>query len=230
MFYTAGMEKFTAIYARACERKGGERALARLMPAVKSSRVLSARKNDRWLAEMTRCVFQAGFVWRVVDNKWDEFEEVFFNFPPDRILMLSPDQIDRISQNPKIIRNRQKVLSVQHNAQYILDVSKEHGSFGKMVSRWPSDDLIGLFAHLKRGGSRLGGMSGQRVLRNMGKDTFVLTGDVVCCLRRAGLDIKPNPTTQRELKLIQGAFNEWHAQSELPYSHISRICACSLDD
>ena len=34
--------------------------------------------DDRYLSEMTRCIFQAGFVWRVVDNKWDDFEDVFF--------------------------------------------------------------------------------------------------------------------------------------------------------
>ena len=223
------MEKFSAIYERACERKGGEDALARLMPKVRSPRALSATKNDRWLSEMTHCIFQAGFVWRVVDRKWDDFEDVFFGFPPEKILMLSPDQIDRFAQNPRIIRNRQKVLSVQANAQYILDVSKEHGSFGRFVSRWPENDLIGLFQHLKKGGSRLGGMSGQRVLRNMGKDTFVVTGDVVRCLRRAGVDIGENPTSQREMKLIQAAFNEWHDQSQLPFSHLSRIAACSLE-
>lgn len=223
------MEKFDSIYHRAYERKGGEAALARLMPKVRSARSLATTKNDRWLAEMTRCIFQAGFVWRVVDNKWDDFEDLFFGFPPEKILMLSPDQIDRFAQNPRIIRNRQKVLSIQANAQYILDVSKAHDSFGKFVSRWPEDDLIGLFQHMKKGGSRLGGMSGQRVLRNMGKDTFVVTADVVRCLRRAGVEIGGNPSSQREMKLVQQAFNEWNSQSGLPYSHLSRICALSLD-
>ena len=223
------MEKFAAIYERACERKGGEAALARLMPKVRSPRALAASKNDRWLAEMTHCIFQAGFVWRVVDRKWDDFEDVFFGFPPEKILMLSPDQIDRFARNPRIIRNRQKVLSIQANAQYILDISKEHGSFGKFVSHWPEGDLVGLFLHMKKGGSRLGGMSGQRVLRNMGKDTFVVTGDVVRCLRRAGVEIGENPSSQREMRLVQAAFNEWQTQSSLPYSHISRICASSLE-
>ena len=200
-----------------------------MMPKTRSPRAIAATKNDRWLSEMTRCVFQAGFVYRVVNHKWDDFEDVFFGFPPEKILMLSPDQIDRFAQNPRIIRNRQKVLSIQDNAQYILDVSKEHGSFGKFVSRWPADDLIGLFQHMKKGGSRLGGMTGQRMLRNMGKDTFVLTGDVVRCLRRAGVDITSNPNTQREMKLVQGAFNEWHRESGKSYSEISRVCAMSLD-
>lgn len=222
------MEKFAAIYDRAAERHGGKKAVARMMPKVRSSRALSATKNDRWLAEMTRCIFQAGFVWRVINQKWDDFEDVFFGFPPDKVVMLSPDQIDRICQNPRIVRNRQKVLTIQHNAQFILDVSKEHGSFGKMISRWPEDDLIGLFSMLKKRGARLGGMSGQRVLRNLGKDTFVMTGDVVKCLRRAGLDITDNPNTQREMKLVQAAFNTWREESGLPYSHLSRIGAMSV--
>ena len=133
------------------------------MPSVRSARALARSKDDRWLAQMTRCIFQAGFVWRVVDHKWDDFEDVFFGFPPEKIVMLSPDQIDRFAQNPRIIRNRQKVLSVQANAHFILDTAKEHGSFGKFVSRWPADDLIGLFAYMKKHGSRLGGMTGQRV-------------------------------------------------------------------
>ena len=198
------------------------------MPVERSARALALSKNDRWLAQMTRCVFQAGFVWRVVDHKWDDFEDVFFGFPPDKIVMLSPDQIDRFAQNPRIIRNRQKVLSVQTNARFILDISAEHGSFGKFIGSWPAQELIALFALLKNRGSRLGGMTGQRVLRNMGKDTFIITADVVRCLQRSGLDIGDNPGSKRELRLIQDAFNQWHEESGVPYSHMSRICALSL--
>ena len=221
------MEKFENIRQRAEKLHGGKRAITAMLPDLRSPRALSGTKNDRWLAEMTRCIFQAGFVWRVVNQKWDDFEDVFFGFPPERIVMLSPEQLDRISTNPKIIRNRQKVLTVPHNARFILDVSKESGSFGKLVSRWPQDDLIGLFELMKKRGARLGGMTGQRVLRNMGKDTFVVTGDVVRCLRAAGADITQNPGSKRELRLIQQAFNQWHQESGLPYSHISRICALS---
>jgi len=224
-----GIEKFATIHRRACDRKGGEAALRRLLPTVRSARALANTPDHRYLAEMTRCIFQAGFVWRVVDNKWDDFEDVFFGFPPEKIVLLSPDQIDRFSQNPRIIRNRQKVLSVQHNARFILDVARDHGSFGRLVSHWPETDLAGLFAFMKKHGSRLGGMTGQRLLRNMGKDTYVLTADVIRCLRRAGADITDNPLSKREQGLIQGIFNTWHEQSGLPYSHISRICACSLD-
>tara|TARA_R110002110_G_scaffold205066_7_gene417311 strand:+ start:470098 stop:470769 length:672 start_codon:yes stop_codon:yes gene_type:complete len=218
---------FKELHQLALDRKGSVAALNKLMPKVRSTRALSGTSDDRFLAQMSRCVFQAGFVWRVVDHKWDGFEEVFFGFPPERIVMLSPDQIDRFAQDARIIRNRQKVLSVQANAHYVLDVAREHGSFGKFVAHWPSDNLIGLFAHMKKHGSRLGGMTGPRVLRNMGRDTFVLTSDVVRALRRAGADITESPSTQRELRIVQETFNTWHEQSGLPYSHLSRIAACS---
>jgi 3-methyladenine DNA glycosylase Tag len=222
------VEPFAQIEQRACERHGGPSALAALMPDVRSAKALAASKDDRWLAQMTRCVFQAGFVWRVIDHKWDDFEDVFFGFPPHKIVMLSPEQLDRFATNPRIVRNRQKVLTVQANAQFILDIAREHGSFGKFIAQWPAQDLAGLFAMLKTRGSRLGGMTGQRVLRNMGKDTYIVTGDVVRCLRRAGVEIGENPTSKRELALVQDAFNRWHEESGLPYSHISRTCALSL--
>jgi 3-methyladenine DNA glycosylase Tag len=223
------MEAFAAIHQRACQRKGGAAALSKLLPRVRSARALAGTGDDRFLSQMTRCVFQAGFVWRVVDQKWADFEDVFFSFPPDKIVLLSPEQIDRLCQNPRIIRNRQKVLSVQENARYLLEVAREHGGFGRFVSRWPGSDLVGLFAHMKQHGSRLGGMTGQRVLRNMGRDTFVLTGDVIRCLQRAGVDISANPGSRRELSRVQHSFDNWHRESGLPYSHISRICACSVD-
>ncbi|PLW81381.1 3-methyladenine DNA glycosylase [Kineobactrum sediminis] len=221
------MLMFKEIHQIALKRKGGSAALADLMPKVRSTRALSGITDDRFLAQMSRCVFQAGFVWRVVDHKWDGFEEVFFGFPPERIVMLSPDQIDRFAKDARIIRNRQKVLSVQANAHYLLEVAREHGNFGRFITRWPSDNLVGLFAHMKKHGSRLGGMTGQRVLRNMGRDTFVLTGDVVRALRRAGADISDSPSSQRELRIVQDIFNTWHEESGLPYSHLSRILACS---
>jgi 3-methyladenine DNA glycosylase Tag len=224
------VKRFKKIQERAWAQHGGEKLVGKLMPAVRGPRVLAKSGDDRWLAEMTRCIFQAGFVWRVVNQKWEDFEDVFFGFPPDKIIMLSPDQLDRFAQNPRIIRNRQKVLTVQHNARFILDVAKEAGSFGKFISAWPGEDLVGLFQLLKKRGARLGGMTGQRVLRNMGKDTFIVTGDVTRCLQREGLDISGSPSSKREYALIQQTFNDWHAESGLPYSHLSRIAALSMGD
>jgi len=222
------MKRFETIYNTACMRKSGETELLKLLPKVRSAAALKRTTDDRYLSEMARCIFQAGFVWRVVNQKWENFEDVFFGFPPEKIVMLSPEQLERFGQNKRIIRNMQKIVSVQHNAHFVLDVAQQHGSFGKFIANWPCEDLVGLFATMKKQGSRLGGMTGQRVLRNMGKDTFVITPDVVRTRQRAGLDIKNTPTSIREFKLIQHTFNQWHEACGLPYSHISRICAYAI--
>ncbi len=224
------MEKFSRIHERAIKRKGGEKALAAYLPKVISPKKLKSLGDDRFLAEMSRCVFQAGFVWRVVNQKWDAFEKVFFGFEPGKLVLLSPEQIENIGKNPAIIRNMQKIVSVQKNAQFVLDVAQEHGSFATMVSEWPEGDHIGLYKMLKQKGSRLGGATGPRSLRNLGIDTFMLSTDVILCLKNAGVEIAANPSSQKDMRAIQKAFNTWHEQSGLPYSHMSRIASCSVGE
>lgn len=224
------MQKFKTIHDRALKRKGGEKQLGRFLPKVASTRTLLKVPDDRWLSEMSRCVFQAGFVWRVVNQKWPDFEKVFFGFAPEKLVLLSPEQIENIGKNPAIIRNMQKIISVQKNAQMVLDQSKEHGDFAHLITQWPAGDQIGLFKHLKQRGNRLGGATGPRALRNLGFDTFLLSGDVVKTLQQAGVEIANEPTSQRDLRAVQAAFNQWHQESGLPYTHISRIAACSVGE
>lgn len=223
------MPSFKKIHARALERKGGPKGLAEWLPTPLMPAKLARIPDHRYLAEMTRCVFQAGFVWRVIDQKWPDFEQVFFKFAPEKLVMLAPEQWEAIGQDRRVVRNMQKINSVARNAQFILDVAAEHGSFAKLVAHWPEQDLVGLFELLKKRGDRLGGVTGMRVLRNMGKDTFLLSVDVITCLKGAGLDID-KASSKREIKLIQETFNTWHEETQLPYCQLSRICSCSVGE
>ncbi|MFK8019467.1 MAG: DNA-3-methyladenine glycosylase I [Pseudomonadales bacterium] len=224
------MQKFKTIYARALKRKGDEKQLKRFLPKAVSTKKLAKVTDDRCLSEMSRCVFQAGFVWRVVNKKWPDFEKVFFGFAPEKLVLLSPEQIENIGKNPAIIRNMQKIISVQKNAQMILDQAKEHGSFAGLISQWPTDDQVNLFKYLKQRGSRLGGATGPRALRNLGYDTFMFSGDVVKAVQLAGVDIADQPSSQKDMRAMQEAFNQWHKETGLPYSHLSRIAACSVGE
>ena len=89
---------------------------------------------------------------------------------------------------------------------------------------------FGLLALLASRGSRLGGNTGQYLLRFLGKDGFMLSPDVVRCLRDAGLDIAEAPTSKRDLAKIQQQFNAWADATKLPYTHLSRICAMSIGE
>jgi hypothetical protein len=56
----------------------------------------------------------------------------------------------------------------------------------------------------------------------------VTTQDVIAALQNAGCDIADNPTSKRDLIKIQNAFNQWHEESGLCFSHLSRITAYSI--
>ena len=128
------------------------------------------------------------------------------------------------------MRNPQKIEAVRENAEFVADIAREHGSFGKFLSEWPAGDQIGLLELLGKRGSRLGGRTGQYFLRFIGKDCFVTSPDVVACLRDAGLDIAESPTSKKDLRKIQDQFNAWAKETGLPLTHLSRICAMSIGE
>jgi 3-methyladenine DNA glycosylase Tag len=221
---------FRTIRARAEKRKGGAEALARLLPPKLDPKALRSLRDDRVLAEMTKRVFSAGFAWSVIEAKWPSFEEAFLGFSPPR-LTFEPDEFwHRLTMDARIVRNGAKIASVRDNARFVLDVAKEHGSFGKFLADWPPSDEAGLLEHLAKRGSRLGGATGQMLLRFLGYDAFVATKDVAACLRLAGLDIAEAPTSKRDLGKIQEQFNAWAKETGLPYRHMSLICAMSIGE
>lgn len=183
--------------------------------------------NDRWLAEMTRRVFQSGFVWKVIEAKWDGFEKAFDGFDPARVSFYSDEDVERLVSDTRIVRNGQKIMATIENAQMIQDVVAEHGSFGAFLADWPVEDQIGLQEFLGKKGSRLGGMTGQYFLRFSGWDAFIVSGDVVAALVREGV-IDKAPTSKKAKAAVQNAFNHWREESEQPQAVISRTLAMSI--
>jgi 3-methyladenine DNA glycosylase Tag len=221
---------FKRIRERAAKRKGGEKALAGLLPKPRDNKELAKLTDDRVLAEMARRVFCAGFVWSVIDKKWPGFEEAFLGFNPKRLLFQPSEFWEKLTQDTRIVRNPTSIRSVSDNAKFVTDIAAEHGSFGKFLAAWPADDQIGLLEVFARRGSRLGGFSGQYLLRFLGRDSFILTGDLMMCLRDAGVPISEKGTSKKDQKLAQAQINAWAAESGLPLTHISRICALSIGE
>jgi 3-methyladenine DNA glycosylase Tag len=214
---------FKTILARAEKRKGGAKALKALLPRTPDPKALAKLKDDRALAEISRRVFSAGFAWSVIETKWPGFEKAFVKFDPGR-LSLQPDEFwDELIKDTSIVRNGAKIMSVRANAAFVREVAKEHGSFGKLLAKWPSSDQIGLLELLAKRGSRLGGNTGQM-------DCFVTSKDVVACLRDSGLDVPDTITSKRDLAKVQAQFNAWAEETGLPYRQLSRICAMSIGE
>jgi len=221
---------FKTIRARAEKRKGGPRELEKLLPRKPDMKRLAKLSDDRILAEMTKRVFSAGFAWSVIEAKWEGFEQAFLGFEPAKLVFQPDDFWDARLSDTRIVRNGAKIHSVRENAGFVQEIAKEHGSFGKFLSNWPSSDEIGLLDLLAKRGSRLGGNSGQMLLRFVGWDGFVTSQDVVACLRDAGLGIAEEVKSKGDLAKVQAQFNAWAAQTGLPYVHLSRICAMSIGE
>jgi len=224
------MISFRTIRARAEKRKGGAKALERLLPPKPKPKALTKLTDDRVLAEMTKRVFSAGFAWSMIEAKWPGFEEAFLGFEPSRLLFEPDEYWDGLIKDTRIVRNAVKIMSVRANAQFVQDIAREHGSFGRFLSGWPSTDEIGLLNLLAKRGKRLGGNSGQMFLRFLGWDGFVTSKDVVACLRDAGVDIAEEVKSKRDLAKVQAQFNAWSEETGLPFVHLSRICAMSIGE
>jgi 3-methyladenine DNA glycosylase Tag len=222
------MTDFRKIRARAAERKGGDDVLASLLGPVSGNAALAAVPDDRILSTMARRVFSAGFVWSVIEQKWPGFEEAFLGFEPKRLIFQPDDFWHDLASDRRIVRNPQKIRSVRDNAAFVERVSKEHGGFGKFLAAWPADDQAGLTALLGKQGSRLGGNTGQYLLRRLGWDTYIASPDMAAALRDAGLEIADSPTSKKDLAAVQAQMNEWHRATGLPYAHLSRILSMSI--
>ena len=221
---------FKRIRERAAKRKGGEKVLTTLLPRKRDNKALAKLSDDRVLSEMARRVFSAGFVWSVIDKKWPGFEEAFLDFNPKRLLFQPAEFWEKLGSDKRIVRNSQKIRSVRENAKFVSDIAAEHGSFGKFLATWPADDQIGLLEILDKRGSRLGGFSGQYLLRFLGRDSFILTNDLVLCLRDSGVPLSAKGTSKKDMNLAQAQINEWAQETGLPLTHISRICAMSIGE
>ncbi|TIU41132.1 MAG: DNA-3-methyladenine glycosylase I, partial [Mesorhizobium sp.] len=121
------MADFKKIRARAAKRKGGEEELTSLLGPAPDNAAVADIADDRILSVMAERVFAAGFVWRVIEQKWPGFEEAFLRFEPKRLLFQPDDFWHDLTADQRIVRNPQKIRSVRDNAAFVERVSKEYG-------------------------------------------------------------------------------------------------------
>lgn len=217
------MRSFEQIFDISADRHGGAQALeAKLLRPAPDVATLA---EDRWLSLMTRCVFQAGFSWKVIETKWPGFEAAFDQFDVTKNAFMDDEKLDALLRDSHIVRNGAKIQTVRDNAVFLMELRQEGGA-AKVFTDWPTSDFVGLLEMLKKRGSRLGGNSGQMVMRFAGRDGFVLSKDVTGRLIAEGVIDKP-ATSKTVLRQVQAAFNSWQDQSGRSLMEISRVLALS---
>ena len=221
------MTAIKTIVDRAAKRVGGAKALEAELITPHGADELRAMADDRYLSLMSLRIFRAGLKHSMVDARWPAFEEVFHGFAPRRVWSMNDEDLERLMGEKRIIRHWGKIKAVRENAAAMVTVLDEAGSFGAYLADWPGDDIMGLWNDLAKRFSQMGGNSGPYFLRMAGKDTFMLTGDVISALVKAKV-VKKKPTTKDARTAIQAAFNGWAAETSRPLCQLSRILALSV--
>ncbi|ARS48290.1 3-methyladenine DNA glycosylase [Ectopseudomonas mendocina] len=222
------MRDYKWLHEFCLNRFGSAKALEAMLPQPRSDAELRALSDDRYLSLMSLRIFRAGLKHSLVDAKWPAFEEVFFGFDPEKVVLMGAERLENLMQDARLIRHLGKLKSVPRNAQFILDVRRERGSFGALIADWPASDIVGLWKYLAKHGNQLGGLSAPRFLRMVGKDTFVPTDDMVAALKAQDV-IDKAPTSQKDLAEVQAAFNQWQAESGRPLCQLSVMLAHTVN-
>lgn len=79
---------------------------------------------------------QAGLSWRTILNKRATYRQTFDNFDARKIARYTPRRIERLLQDPGIVRNRLKIEAAVVNARRFLEVQREFGGFAHYLWRF----------------------------------------------------------------------------------------------
>jgi len=91
------------------------------------------RDDDRLFEFLLLEGAQAGLAWITVLRKRENYRALFDGFNASKIARYSDRKLDKLLQDPGIIRNRLKVYSARQNARAFLEVQKEWGSFADYI-------------------------------------------------------------------------------------------------
>jgi DNA-3-methyladenine glycosylase I len=99
--------------------------------------------DNGYFEELTQSIFQAGFSWRVIRDKWPNFQAAFDHFDIATVAGYGIPDIERLTGNPDIVRNRRKIEATIYNARVMWDLIQEHGSFHNYLRSLDDLDYAG---------------------------------------------------------------------------------------
>lgn len=103
------------------------------MPPNEAPKQIQVSGLGDYLDVMSRVVFQSGMSWKVVEAKWPGTTEAFHHWDVERVAHMTADEVDRLCEDPRVIRNRRKLQAVVTNADRMLSLDEEHGGFRKYL-------------------------------------------------------------------------------------------------
>jgi 3-methyladenine DNA glycosylase Tag len=100
----------------------------RVVPTRAPKKIRPKALGD-YLEVMTKAVFQSGMSWQVIEAKWDGFRDAFAGFDADKVAGFTPEDVDRLVEDTRIVRNRRKIDATVDNAVEMVALDREHEGF-----------------------------------------------------------------------------------------------------
>jgi DNA-3-methyladenine glycosylase I len=94
-------------------------------------------KDDRQLFELLILeINQAGLSWNTIINKRENFRKAYDSFDFHKIALYGDEEKQALMANPGIIRHRAKIEAAVYNAQVVLGLLEEYGSFRRWLDHF----------------------------------------------------------------------------------------------
>jgi len=123
--------------------------------------------------------FQAGLSWLLILQRRTELRKAFEDFDPTRVAKYSDEDVSRLMEAPGVIKHKAKILSAINNAQRVLELQKEFGSFNTFIWRFvngqPINHGLASFSEMPRENEQAKAMSKELKARG-----FKFVGPAVC--------------------------------------------------
>ena len=126
------------------------------MPEMEAPDRITPQGPGDYLEMMSKVVFQSGMSYKIVESKWLGTREAFHDFNADRVERITPSEIDQLTEDIRVIRNRRKLEAVVANAQKLLELDTEFSGFQKYLRS--HEDFVSLVKDLRKQFKFLGEM------------------------------------------------------------------------
>lgn len=95
-----------------------------------------------YLEAMSRAVFTSGISWSVIEAKWDGIREAFDGFDAEKVAAYSPADIERLMNDPHVVRNHAKIEATIANAGELIVTEREFGSIDAYLRSFDDNDAL----------------------------------------------------------------------------------------
>ena len=103
------------------------------MPEMQEPERIAPKGPGDYLEIMSKVVFQSGMSYKIVESKWPGTREAFHEFDAAKVAGMTPSEIDGLTEDTRVIRNRRKLEAVVSNAETLLQLEAEFDGFQKYL-------------------------------------------------------------------------------------------------